>query len=146
MRGFIKMIDESYQTSSRFEEYMKNIILKKGVEGLPTPQSRMEILLWELCVQLSEEGSGSQGKDGKSAYELAVENGFEGDLQAWLDSLVGPAGPAGKQGVQGPKGDPGAKGYTPVRGVDYWTESDISEINAYIDSKIAEITKSNTTE
>lgn len=137
------MIDENYQTSSRFEQYMKNMILKKGVEGLPTPQSRMEILLWELCVQLSEGGSGSPGKDGKSAYELAVDNGFQGDLQTWLDSLVGPTG---KQGIQGPKGDPGAKGYTPVKGVDYWTESDISEINAYIDSKIAEITKSNTTE
>ncbi len=27
--------------------------------------------------------------EGKSAYELAVENGFEGTLEAWLDSLKG---------------------------------------------------------
>jgi hypothetical protein len=27
------------------------------------------------------------GKDGKSAYEIAVENGFEGTEQEWLDSL-----------------------------------------------------------
>ena len=31
--------------------------------------------------------NGIDGKDGKSAYELAVENGFEGTLQEWLDSL-----------------------------------------------------------
>lgn len=30
------------------------------------------------------------GANGKSAYELAVENGFEGTLDEWLDSLVGP--------------------------------------------------------
>src|SRR5690606_9814886 len=27
------------------------------------------------------------GEDGKSAYEIAVENGFEGTEQEWLDSL-----------------------------------------------------------
>lgn len=27
------------------------------------------------------------GRDGKSAYELAVKNGFEGTEQEWLDSL-----------------------------------------------------------
>lgn len=32
--------------------------------------------------------NGIDGKDGKSAYELAVENGFEGTLQEWLDSLA----------------------------------------------------------
>ena len=29
---------------------------------------------------------GDTGKDGKSAYDLAVENGFSGSLQDWLDS------------------------------------------------------------
>lgn len=142
------MIDENYQTSSRFEEYMKNAILKKGVEGLPAPQSRMEILLWELCVQLSEGGVGSPGIDGKSAYELDVENGFQGDVQSWLDSLVGPTGAngaTGPKGPTGPKGDPGNDGHTPVRGVDYWTESDINEIKAYVDAKIAEALNPNTT-
>lgn len=27
---------------------------------------------------------------GKSAYEIAVENGFEGTEKEWLESLVGP--------------------------------------------------------
>ena len=38
---------------------------------------------------------GPDGADGKSAYEIAVENGFVGTEQEWLDSLVGPEGPGG---------------------------------------------------
>lgn len=38
------------------------------------------------------DGVGTPGADGKSAYDLAVENGFKGDLQSWLNSLKGPAG------------------------------------------------------
>lgn len=30
-----------------------------------------------------------RGKDGKSAYEIAVENGFYGSEQQWIDSLKG---------------------------------------------------------
>lgn len=35
---------------------------------------------------------GGAGADGKSAYEIAVENGFEGDEAAWLASLKGEDG------------------------------------------------------
>ncbi|AEH03588.1 tail sheath [Pseudomonas phage PhiPA3] len=34
----------------------------------------------------------TQGKDGKSAYEIAVEHGYTGTEQEWLTSLRGPAG------------------------------------------------------
>ncbi len=34
------------------------------------------------------------GVAGMSAYEVAVKNGFQGDVNAWLASLQGPAGPA----------------------------------------------------
>ena len=50
-------------------------------------------------------GEGEGGADGKSAYEIAVKNGFEGTEQEWLDSLVGPQGPQGPQGEKGDKGD-----------------------------------------
>lgn len=36
-------------------------------------------------------GSGGAGSPGKSAYEIAVENGFEGTEQEWLESLAGEA-------------------------------------------------------
>ena len=134
------MIDENYSTKSNIEQYIKNAILKKGTEGLPIPKSRIELLLWELCVQLSQSGGG-QGSAGKSAYELALEAGFEGSQEEWLDSLIGPKGdigPQGPKGDKGPQGAAGKNGTTPLKGVDYWTESDIQEIHAYIDSKIAE--------
>lgn len=50
------------------------------------------------------------GSDGKSAFELAVDEGFEGTLQEWLASLEGPAGPVGPQGAQGAQGIQGETG------------------------------------
>jgi hypothetical protein len=35
---------------------------------------------------------GADGADGASAYDIAVENGFDGTEQEWLDSLVGSGG------------------------------------------------------
>ena len=64
-------------------------------------------------------GGGGAGQPGKSAYEIAVEQGFEGDEQAWLESLKGdkgdpgpqgPPGADGKDGEQGPQGLPGVDG------------------------------------
>ena len=48
----------------------------------------------------------------------------------------GDTGPQGPKGEKGEKGDIGASGYTPVRGTDYWTATDIAEIKAYIDDSI----------
>ena len=60
---------------------------------------------------------------GKSAYTIAVEHGFKGSEQAWLDSLRGPKGDKGSaeetaqilkkdgeflKSVKGPKGDAGS--------------------------------------
>ena len=42
------------------------------------------------------------GKEGPSAYDVAVSNGFRGSVEDWLASLVGPQGPEGPQGPQGP--------------------------------------------
>lgn len=61
---------------------------------------------------------GKDGKDGKSAYELAVSQGFTGDLKAWLNSLKGEQGPAGKDGEQGPQGEPGPAGKDGKNGQD----------------------------
>lgn len=56
------------------------------------------------------------GADGKSAYQIAVDNGFEGTEEEWLASLKGEKGDPGAKGdkgdpgSKGDKGDPGAKG------------------------------------
>lgn len=51
-----------------------------------------------------------EGVPGKSAYEVAVENGFIGTEEEWLESLVGPAGANGTNGVDGDDGAPGLPG------------------------------------
>ena len=61
---------------------------------------------------------GQPGKDGKSAYDLAVQQGFKGDLNAWLASLKGQTGPAGKDGERGPQGEPGPAGQDGKNGQD----------------------------
>ena len=137
----------------------------------------------ESEVDVEVEKVGPAGKDGKSAYEIYVDNGGILSEVEWLDSLKGRDGidghdgidgtdgispiatiikteegatitikdstgtttvnlfngQDGKQGEQGDKGDDGANGvdgYTPVKGTDYWTESDIAEIKNYCDSYI----------
>lgn len=54
--------------------------------------------------------TGAQGPDGRTAYQVAVANGFVGTESAWLASLVGPQGPQGIQGSQGATGAQGATG------------------------------------
>lgn len=77
------------------------------------------------------------GEDGKSAYEIAVENGYLGTQTQWLESLrgepgpAGPHGPKGDTGAQGPTGDTGPQGpagHTPIKGTDYFTEADKEEL------------------
>ena len=66
--------------------------------------------------------------DGKSAYELAVEEGFKGTKVEWLESLRGKDGKDGKDGVDGRNGTDGKDGYTPVKGTDYFTETEKQEM------------------
>lgn len=41
------------------------------------------------------------GEDGKSAYEIAVANGFEGNEAEWIESLKGEQGKQGERGNSG---------------------------------------------
>ena len=50
------------------------------------------------------------GEAGKSAYDIAVELGFVGTEEEWLESLRGPQGEKGEQGEQGPQGEKGEQG------------------------------------
>lgn len=56
-----------------------------------------------------------RGKDGKSAYEIWLEEGNVGTGEDFLNSL---------------KGADGKDGYTPIKGTDYFTEADKAEIVA----------------
>ncbi len=55
---------------------------------------------------------GQPGQPGKSAYELAVDQGFSGTESQWLESLKkGPAGPQGQPGKDGKNGIDGKSAY-----------------------------------
>ncbi len=66
----------------------------------PTPD-----LYQQLLQKISE-----KGKDGKSAYEIAVEYGFVGTEADWLESLKGVDGKDGCDGRNGVDGLPGKDG------------------------------------
>ena len=53
---------------------------------------------------------GADGQDGASAYDVAVQAGFDGTPEQWLASLVGPPGADGEPGPPGEDGAPGAEG------------------------------------
>lgn len=61
---------------------------------------------------------GTDGTDGKSAYEIAVEEGFTGTEEEWLASLKGEQGIPGQDGEQGVPGQNGQDG-APGIGLDY---------------------------
>ena len=80
---------------------------QKGDDGI-TPQLKIDEdgywcvsydngQTWDrLGYAIGDDGaSGQTGADGKSAYELAVENGFTGTLDEWLESLKGSDGTNG---------------------------------------------------
>lgn len=59
---------------------------------------------------------GPKGDNGKSAYEIAVMNGYVGTIDEWLASLKGETGETGATGPQGEKGETGATGATGPQG------------------------------
>lgn len=84
---------------------------------------------------------GPQGEKGEKGDTGAQgPQGEKGDTGA--QGPQGEKGNTGAAGAQGPKGDTGEKGetgaagYTPVRGTDYWTASDIADIKSYVDEAI----------
>lgn len=91
----------------------------------------------EQGIQGPKGDTGAQGPAGAKG-----EKGDKGDTGATGPrGETGPAGPEGPQGVPGatgpqgatgPKGADGKDGYTPVRGIDYWTEADRAAIVAEV--------------
>ena len=70
------------------------------------------------------------GKEGASAYQIAVENGFAGSLEEWLESLTGLSGPPGPQGLPGLQGSPGIQGPQGEAGIggggfEFWESGEV---------------------
>lgn len=111
MKLQVKFSEKDMSVASRFIE-VQTIHGRDGEDGKDgyTPQKNIDYF---------DGKDGAAGQDGKSAYEVALDNGFEGSEAEWLESL---------HGADGQKGDNGKDGYTPIKGTDYYTEADKAEM------------------
>lgn len=107
---------------------LANPLLISGQPAFETDTKRLKIGDGKTrYLELPYIGSEHDGKDGKSAYQLWRENGNNGTVEDFLESLVGPAGKStyeiwlslGNEGtivdfissIQGSKGDEGKSAY-----------------------------------
>ncbi|MET8978551.1 hypothetical protein ABZX85_23325 [Streptomyces sp. NPDC004539] len=70
----------------------------------------------DTLVPTQAPGGGTSGTPGKSAYEVAVAEGYTGTVTQWLASLIGPQGATGPTGATGATGAAGATGATGPQG------------------------------
>ena len=96
------------------QDWLASLVGKQGEKGRDRRTGRKRVRPAHRAKK------GDTGADGKSAYELACEQGYTGTLIEWLTSLVGAKGDTGADGAQGEKrrqrvkkgdkGDNGAQG------------------------------------
>ena len=130
--GAVKMslfgYDSSAKETVRATTIVKTLNIRpSGFDGEnsnvpPTPD-----LYQQLLQKINE---AEKGVDGKSAFEIAVENGFVGTEAEWLESLKGKDGAVGPQGEQGP---PGKDGVTPDMS-EYPTKADYEDLQRKLQS------------
>ena len=85
---------EQGEPGAKGEQGLQGLPGKDGAQGLPGAKGDPGA----QGIQGLPGKDGAKGADGKSAYEVAVSNGFVGNEAAWLASL------------KGEKGDPGSGG------------------------------------
>ena len=111
------------------------------------PKEEYEEIIDELTEIIQENTDAmnriNEFKDGKSAYEIAVEHGYEGTEEEWLESLKGAAGAKGEkgdtgaQGAQGERGEKGEPGTNGKDGTD-WVPTE-QELDGIADRVIAKL-------
>lgn len=126
-----------------------------GAQGIPgkdgkdgkTPIKGVDYYTDEEIASIKDEIAqkvqvGAKGEDGKSAYQIALDEGFEGSEADWLASLKGKDGKDGTNGINGTNGKDGkdgtngVDGKTPVKGVDYFTTAEIQQIEEGAAAKV----------
>ena len=123
---------------------------QKGADGAAGKDGKDGVT---FTPSMSEDGDLSWSNDGGRTNPQTVNlKGPKGDTGATgpagsdgAKGDTGPEGPRGPQGEQGPQGDTGpqgetgpagADGKTPVKGTDYFTDSDVNEIAAAAAEKV----------
>lgn len=133
LKGRVRLNSEPYQ-----DLYDQNPVLDKGEVAITTLPSDTETPI--VMIKIG---------DGVSAFrQLPWLSSLSSDVYDWAKAQSKPTYTASEiKFLDGEnfqqkfdsgqlKGNPG---YTPIRGVDYWTESDISEIHQYIDTQLGVI-------
>lgn len=110
---------------------------QKGVDYFDgyTPQKGIDYFDGYTPIKGVDYFDGKDGKDGTVSFDdltdeqkesLRGPQGPEGPMGE--TGPQGPAGATGPAGPQGPAGKDGEPGYTPVKGTDYYTEADKTEM------------------
>lgn len=135
-RGMLKGHIEVYFETGTLKFFGVNF------EVFPSPEtaeieSKDEFTLLESKIAEVNKiiAEGIETSQGKSAYEIAVENGFAGTVEEWLESLKGEKGADGKDGINGKDGIDGENGIDGQDGKDGQNGADgrgitSTEINA----------------
>lgn len=92
----------------------------------------------EICYEKIVDLAVTHILSGKSAYQLAMENGFSGTMEEWLASLKGDPGPIGPQGPEGPPGQIEGDGFDVDNVVDANSTNPVQNkvIKAALDGKL----------
>ena len=128
--GAVKMslfgYDASASETVRATTIVKTLNIRpSGFDGENSSVPPTPDLYQQLLQKISEKGG-----NGKSAFEIAVENGFVGTETEWLESLKGKDDAVGPQGEQGP---PGKDGVTPDMS-EYSTKADYENLQLKLQS------------
>ena len=98
-------VDAGYGGSE--SEWLTSLKGEQGIQG-PKGNPGEQGERGEQGLKGDTGDTGAQGPEGKSAYQVAVDDGFVGSESDWLASLKG------EKGDQGPKGDPGDSATLPI--------------------------------
>lgn len=94
----------------------------------------MDLIAIGVAAANGGSGGGTNGKDGKDGFSPTVNvTEIDGGHEV---NITDKNGTKSFEVMDGEKGETGFDGYTPVKGTDYWTESDKKEI---VDETIEEI-------
>lgn len=128
---------ESYVLNVKIGDRFVGIPVMRGENG-KTPEIRLDGKVlqyrfdadgeWETIFDFSTVET-VKGDPGDTPYIGANGNWFIGNTDTGVKAK-------GDKGDTGAAGKNGSDGKTPVRGTDYWTEADKTEIKSYVDEAI----------
>ena len=103
------LIDQYEEFGTHIDIDLSEFATEELVEEFVAEMRENDAEIREMINSIAD-GNGLKGEDGKSAFEIAQANGFEGTEAEWLESLKGEQGPQGEMGPMGSQGEIGPQG------------------------------------